>query len=333
MLASTFTTLRDLAFSLPTLILPQNNKDLRQAILQTIVYFDQFDFTLTEWEVYKYLWRKDLNRQFSFLEVREALRFENFELANKQGFYFLPGREVLINIRKARQNIASQKYKKTRWVFNFLSKLPFVELIAICNSLAGENAKEESDIDLFVVVKPGKLWTARFYTLLFLRIFKLRPKKNNKQDKICANFFINRDQLNIQNLIIKDDIYFMYWLRQFTPIYDRDSVFCDLMFQNKWLKDFVNTDYLCALNGRRKIRQNFLSRLLKSSIELINDFNFIEKLTAKIQLKIMPTELKENMNQGIEVVVDDQMLKFHHGHKKEQFRDQWQKNLKRYISC
>ncbi len=42
----------------------------------------------------------------------------------------------------------------------------------------------------------------------------------------------------------------------------------------------------------------------------------------------MPASLKDNANQGIEVVISNQMLKFHRGHKKEEFRDEWQRKLK-----
>ena len=44
-------------------------------------------------------------------------------------------------------------------------------MMAICNSLSMYATHEDSDIDLFIVTKPGMLWFIRFFvTLRFWRL-------------------------------------------------------------------------------------------------------------------------------------------------------------------
>ena len=143
------------------------------------------------------------------------------------------------------------------------------------------------------------------------------------KDKICLNFFATTESLNLENLQIQNDIYFKYWLLQLTPIYDGQNYFNKLIKQNDWLTDFVNINYHCSASKKRKIKNNLIIRAIKFVLEKINSFNFIENFLKAFQFNRMPKNIKQKMNKGTTVVVNDRTLKFHLDDRREEFRDKW----------
>ena len=73
-------------------------------------------------------------------------------------------------------------------IFNFL---PFVEMIAICNSLAFANSHDNSDIDFFIIGKKNRLWLDQLLSVAIIKFLNLRPKPNNTKNKICLHFFLS----------------------------------------------------------------------------------------------------------------------------------------------
>ncbi|MCX6745249.1 MAG: hypothetical protein NTX82_07050, partial [Candidatus Parcubacteria bacterium] len=68
-------------------------------ILNTIIYFDLFDYPLTGQEIWQYLYTEGMQGgNFSLLEIEECLK--NSEIMKKltaaeRGFYFLKGRQEI----------------------------------------------------------------------------------------------------------------------------------------------------------------------------------------------------------------------------------------------
>ncbi len=325
MLVSTLTTLREIKFDFSF----DRRSEIKKAIIKTLAYFDLLDCPLTDWEIYKYLWIYDskLLKNINYIDVKQALERGPDGVKTKAGFYFLDNRRHLADLRKQRQNIANKKYKKVRWIIKTLSALPFIKMIAVCNSLAFNNAREESDIDLFIITSRNKIWTARFYANLFLQFFNLRPKEENKKDKICLNFFASEDCLDLQNLTLKDDIYFIYWFKQLVPVYDQNNFFSLLVAKNEWINKFLNTEIYGADN-LRKSQSGKSASAIKFILEKLNGLGLMEKIYKKLQLEIMPKNIREKMNKGTEVVVNEQALKFHLDDDRAEIRDKWKEVIR-----
>ena len=99
-------------------------------------------------------------------------------------YYVLNGRDKLVDIRKARKFIAEKFWGRTRQYGQYIVKVPFVKMVAVCNSLAYDNATEQSDIDLFIVIEKGRMWIARFLITLILQFHGVRRHGN----KIAGGF-------------------------------------------------------------------------------------------------------------------------------------------------
>jgi hypothetical protein len=294
--------------------------NLKAAVFKTLAFFDIFNFPLTTLEIEKYLY----GASGSLVEIEEVLA--NLPLVKShEGFYFLSGRsEEMIAGRKLRYNLAEKKFKKLKHVGWFLALMPFVRLIAVCNTLAYSNAKEESDIDLFVVAKKGKTWTVRFFCLWFLKIFGLRPTAPRTQNKFCLSFFVDEEHLNLKEITLpRDDIYLWYWLAQLYPVYDSGGVYARFWRANTWLKEYLPQVLPVTVHPRREIRLGGFWRAVRFFKELVWNFAFWEKIFKNIQLRGLPPILKDKVNRDPGVMIKDGIIKLISNDRREAYRNEW----------
>jgi len=310
-----------------------SSQNLTQSILKTIAYFDIFDYPLTSFEVWKWQYKiSDIRYKISetshsllaVINELEQLVAEN-KLQTQNGFYFLPGRTEIVKTRMQRYNIAEIKYKKAVSIIKFLSLIPYIKMIAVCNTLGYSNSRQQADIDLFIITAKKRVWLARFYSVLFLKFLGLRPKGKKVKDKFCLSFFISEDKLNIKELTMgENDVYFQFWLTQLVPIYNTDNMYEKFLEANNWLKSFLPNCIGFDPAQRRKVKNRF--KLCKK-VWAYTTFNIDEKAARLIQLLILPKKLKELVNKDTRVILNDQVLKFHDNDRREIYRDLWQRKV------
>ncbi len=302
---------------------------LQQAIVRTLVYFDIFDYPLTLVEVWKWLntdYTDDHSDKhgYSLADVQEALEKMTGKIETRNGFYFLPAKDWTINQRLERYALAEAKFRRAIKFIKIFRLIPFIKMIAICNSLAYSNSDQTGDIDLFIIVSQNRLWLARFLVVGLLKILGVRPKKQSKKDTIDANFFASEDNLNIENLQISGhDIYLAYWVNQLVPIFDVDNTYQKFQQANNWVKKVLPNSFVYELNERRQVRLTWPVKAIRFFLQLLFDYQFKEKWLKKIQLKIMPPDLKQMINQDTSVVVNDQVLKFHREDRRAEYLDKF----------
>lgn len=301
---------------------------LLHSILSAITYFDLFDYPLTSTEVWKYQWRgtdADNNAEergtvFSLFEVIDTLEQleKDGRVTSGNGFYFLPGREALIKTRNLRHVIAYRKWRKALRVVRVLRWFPCIRMIAVANTLAYDNADEGSDIDLFIVTKAGRVWTARFFVVLFLQLFGLRPNVNTRRDKICACFFIDESHLDISNLALpgEPDVYLHYWITTLWPLYNPHGVYEQFFEANKWIRK--NVPNICAIipNMFRRVDATpKLQRIAEWKVRL-----FSESFYRRMQERRFPNAIQTRLGKDTTVVANDHVLKFHTHDRREEYR-------------
>ena len=305
-----------------------NLSSTESSVLKTLVYFDIFDYPLTLVEIWRYLYQVP---EISLLEVQKVLEnSENLKkfIETRKGFYFLKGRSDLINIRLERYNIANSKFKKARKMVKLLRFIPFIGLVAVCNNLGYNNATEKSDIDLFLITSPKRIWTARFYSFLLLKLLGQRPKEGKSKDKICISVFVTEDKMNLKELMLdEEDIHFVYWLSQFVPLYDQKNIWPEFVKANLWARQYLANSYFYSTNPKRSVKPSRFIKKFKEVFHFGALGDFLEKLYKKIQLKVMPQVLKNMANQSTRVVINDQVLKFHSNDRRAEYRSRYLKKL------
>ena len=325
-------------------------------ILATIVYFDIFDYPITLLELWRYLLDcrslqsffsfKELNiscdfheeaNNFdfsSFLEILESSEFLKKRIKKDSGFYLLVNRGNLVDLRIEKEKISKEKYKKARKVINILKFCPFLKMIFVTSSLSINNSKASSDIDFLIVTHKGRLFIVRLYCLIILKILKLRPTKEERQDKFCLNFFVSNEKLCLEGVVLRKeekniDLHFAYWLSQFVLMYDSDNLEKRFYGQNRWLKYFFPNFKPHRTNILRKAKNG--NPLLKRFFEFLHFGafgDFLENFYQKIQTHYFPEEIKKRINKNTNVIIHQTILKFHINDRRREYLIKFLSNFK-----
>lgn len=184
---------------------------LAKNILNTIIYYDILNFPLTSFEVWKYLLAE---KGCTLGEIVEAL--EGGELKTHieefRGFYFLKGRKDLMERRIQCDKNSAVKFEIAEKAARWLRYIPFVSMIAVTGTLAMKNCEKNSDIDFFVVLEKGRIFIGRLLATAIVHLLGKRRYGRNIKNRICLNYFITADNLEIQrqDLFAANEYCFIY---------------------------------------------------------------------------------------------------------------------------
>jgi predicted nucleotidyltransferase len=314
----------------------QNINYIELFILNTITYFDLFDYPLTLNEIYQYLYTGGMQGgNFNLLDIEDCLKKSEYLqkiITAKNGFYFLKNRQSIVKTRLERYNLTNQKYKIALKAVRIFKYLPFIKLVAVCNSLGMNNATEESDIDLFIITEANRIWLARLLLVAVIFILGLRPPKEKAKDKICLSYYITTEHLDLADTrILADDIYLIYWLATLTKLYERDSYLSKFYQANSWLKKYLPNWQAVVPGYRRRVEENFFSRMICRLGEFLAQkeygdyFNYLAK---RFQLKRLSQEKKDvAVRHKNWVIIRDDILKFHITDRREYFLNLFEQKI------
>jgi hypothetical protein len=231
---------------------------IQAAVIKTLLYFDIFRYPLTKEEVYENCQGEGCEDELLYSELRLLLlRGLIFE---KEGFYHLSTDNTLIERRKKGNEHALAFIPKAKSFTKLISLFPFVEAVFISGSLAKGFVDEESDIDYFIITRPGRLWVCRTCLILFKKIFLLNSKKY-----FCVNYFIDSDNLLLpdQNIFTATELVFA------KPFYNPEMCF-RFIESNDWRHAFYPNKPLPGMQevqkARRKGMKQVFEWILKGSI-------------------------------------------------------------------
>ena len=181
-------------------------------------------------------------------------------IEKSEGFYYLKNRGELISKRKANYLLTDKKFKVAINNAKLLRLCHGVKAIFITNKLAYSNPRENGDIDIAIITSKNKLWTARFFTSLLMKILGRRPQKHNQKNKICLSFYLTENNLNLNKWLKPNDLHLAMWLSQFVPIYDPENLGERMLGENKWIRQMLPNAQQYNLNDRRKVKATILSK-------------------------------------------------------------------------
>ncbi len=293
-------------------------------LLSALAYYDQFEFPLTAQEIFFALPVSEGARpSFDDLErvLSEAVRRRVVE--TNDGMYFLPGREALVAERKTQYGLAEGKYKRVMRFLRIARFAPFIRAAFVCNTLARSNARAASDIDLYLVAAPGRLWLTRLCVTGLATLLRVRPTETESADRICLSFFVSTDALNLRPLAIEDDVYLAHWLQELYPVYDEAGIARRSYVENGWLRDELPESRVQTASPRRVIAPRFLrvKRWLEGAIDALFG-DRLERWAKRKQLSWLPASLRAAAGTSQpDVVLTDTVLKFHDRDRRVEIRD------------
>jgi len=301
--------------------------ELQAAIVKIVVFFDMFSYPLTAYELWRYL---SVAADFEKVAAEAKSLLGLGLLAGNQGFYFLPGQEQLVTVRKQRYNYTNRKLKIARRAVRLFRLLPTVEFAALSNLIGRHNLRNGSDIDIFIITKENRIWITRLFCAGMMKLLHQRPTPERKRDKICLSFYIDNAHLDLSGLADgADDHYFHFWLAGLYTLHDAGAYHHQLMAANRWLKDFLpNGDFVVNNQSYRESPRYWLNPhfVVKFWQKIGDNLEAIAKL---FQLLIMPSALKDKANLDSRVIIRPGVLKLYLVDRRQEFMRRYQERLRR----
>lgn len=318
-------------------------KLLEKSILATIAYYDVLDYPLTGFEVFKYLINPshvivqskpeqslalEPLGQPTFLNVLNTLgkiSLKNY-LEEKNGFYFLIHKGELIKTRVERQKISDQKWKKARKIISLLQIVPYLRMIAISGSLALDNTKKQSDIDLLIVAKHKRIWTVRFLVTLFIQILGKRRHGKKTANRICLNHYITDKSLKIDF----PSLYNAQTYAHLVPILEIEKgIYKKFQEANQWIENYLAIFPGQEDSNQRLIKQkNFFKKIARFKEIILNTFlgSILEAILRFIQKTYIKIHSSKEKGEG-RVITDDFQLEFHPSSPEVEILAKFNKNM------
>lgn len=281
-----------------------------KAVLQAISHFDALDYPLAPMEI-----RNFCRLPMTLAETLECLEIlQNRGLiSSAQGLFHLNDRSKIISDRLSRYRISLMKLRRARRFASLFTAFPFVRAVALYSSIALKNSAENSDIDLFIIAKENRLWTARLFINSYLKLFNLRPNGAQTRDKICISYLADEDHLDLSVSNAGLDWFNAYSCGNFIYLADTGEYAMKFFDQNCWIRDMLPNIEPPRMVDCQKPSQ--LKRDVQALLEKVAGV-MAEKKCQAFQLKILPKKYWQ-ANDKRKVIISESQIKLHENSKKD----------------
>ncbi len=320
-------------------------KTIEEEILNVLSYFDLFNYPPTVEEIYTFFKKKTLSGQItSILErmAKKGIIIRVKSSRNNLGRY-TPGKYHKNNIKdqksniknfQIRENISVEKREKVKLYIKLLSFFPQIKLIGLSGTVAMMNARDDDDIDLFIITAKNRLFTGRFIALFIAQVLGIRRSKKslvrvfekpaNARNLRLYPYLSNakwpfsnphtstfltestlkfRDKvcLNLffdeKNLTVPDfkkTEYVAHEILQMKPLLDRENVYNRFLRANSWVYEIFPNALKKQEERNKKKEEKVINRRISFS-------NSLETLLKKIELIFI------NRHRTSEIITDSQL--------------------------
>ena len=210
------------------------------------------------------------------------------------------------DIKEKPSKIETQFYKKTEKYLKYISWLPGLRMVWVGNTIAMNCSKKSSDIDLYIVTSPKRMWIIRICVTFIFQILWVRKTVHRHAGRFCLSFFSTTEALNFWEFKIDNDIYLYFWIVYFKPILNKNNTYEKFIDQNTSWADLSIYDNIIQENKKYILyNQQGAERNIFSKI-----WNICESC---IKYLFLPKTLKhyEKIWKPYWVIINNNMLKFH----------------------
>ena len=213
---------------------------MQKAILRAFEYFNFFLYPISFEEIYQYLEikisKKRLKQELKQLITEKTVFY-------RHGLYTL-GEYSKNKVKSQKSKVKSSQEKLNNWRFRAYIKLislfPQIKLVGLSGSISMMNAKENDDIDLFIITAKNRLFTSRLIALVLVQSLGLRRSRDlvsslSSKNKVCLNLFFDETKLNIPNF--KKNYYVAHEIIQMKPLINKNNIYELFLYSNRWVCD------------------------------------------------------------------------------------------------
>ncbi|MFZ6015718.1 MAG: hypothetical protein ACOYUZ_05185 [Patescibacteria group bacterium] len=301
---------------------------IQKAVLRTLSFHAAWNYAPSKIQLFQTL---DFGSDVVEIEQSRAyLEFESIlqNLTDGQAIICGQGRFALtrnadtINLGREKEIFFPRKLAHARKAAAYLTRLPNVRCVCICNTVALGQSKDDSDIDFFIITRAGSIWRTRLLAVAPFKLLNARPGESRKKDPVCLSFFITDQALDLSPFKIDDadDPYLRYWFLTLLPLSDDGILRCfwsanaDLISRHPFAQMPMALDKGPIIGGRECIDDYQKNKTAKS---------FLENWVKNIQLRNFPPGIVNTANKSTQVVINDNVLKFHVTDARAQIRERY----------
>lgn len=196
------------------------------SVLRILAYFDIFHYPLYRQEIRQYLDRTvDEHILDQWLDYLVAAK----RIYRYHDLYSLQNNPLLGLRRKEGNERAALLLKKAGRIGRFLFRFPYVRAVGVSGSLSKNFADEKADIDFFIITKSNRLWIARTFMFMFVKLAALVGKR----DLYCMNYYIDEDALQLK----EQNIFVAIELKTILPIAGNENM-QQFFHSNQWADEW-----------------------------------------------------------------------------------------------
>lgn len=314
---------------------------LEQSILASLEYYHCFEWPLSTFELYSRLippiaLRGDFKKTQVTLQdivgiLHTSPRMRQY-IHHVNGSWFFRGKEHLYARRIEATKETEEKLKRLFVYRRVFLGTPFLRGAFVSGSVACGWPSKESDIDLLIVAKSGRIWTTRLFLTFYTSFLGIRRKGKRVANQLCLNHYITDDALCIPF----ESLYNAHTYINLIPLVNEQHVFERFFKENIWIQDYFSNplilgesvDYTYSFPVNK-----FLERCMhikRPALEwLLQGFvgNLFERLAKRIQLYFIQRN-PLTPRRGGRITAQDFQLEFHPQSKENIVLTRYNKKLK-----
>jgi glycosyltransferase involved in cell wall biosynthesis len=277
----------------------RHSTELQAAIRKTISYSQLFQYPLTRDEVRERLFGISVD-QNTFDRTWESLQLD-FD-------------GTLLQLRSQREAISDQAIREAQPHLRTLASIPFVRMIAFSGGTAHRNMSTNEDLDLFIIVEDGKLWTVFLIAMVWAKLKGLRKR-------LCMNYLLSDAALPL----FETDLFTAQQMASLKPIFGKD-VYDRFLQMNPFVRrHFPNFDPSRHRNAYSEISRSRFKRVAECLMRF-GPAQLLERASRQILRPYLRRKVRLATLEGTcEALLEPRRLKLHlMSHKKDvlsQFQD------------
>ena len=195
------------------------------AIARSVVYASLFDYPLTLAQLRQTLIESTQTPSQVLAAFNGGAALQEV-LEFRDGFFFPKGRADLLEERRRREARSRAFLLRHRRLLRLICALPYVRMVALSGSIAHLNLEGSGDLDLFIVTRGRRVWSATLAVLLLSKAMRRRRI-------VCANFVVADSRLVLE----QQDLFTASQVIHLKPLIGRD-VFQQLLQANPFVFRF-----------------------------------------------------------------------------------------------
>jgi hypothetical protein len=197
------------------------------------------------------------------------------------------------------------KFLRRTWLFRHI---PFVEFALAAGSLATGNVHEDSDFDVIIGARSGRIFTARFFSVFVFGFFGWRrTKMSHKEaaaDKICLNHFVTEKSYRLAE---PHSAYWKNLYQNLAPIYGEPEKINQFFVANSdWCDQRVFADDLRHSHRHKSWLQRVAEKFFGNSLG-----DWLERKLKAPQVARIEKSFGREASYKPRIIYNDTELEFH----------------------